>query len=187
VAAAEGLPHRAITWQRSLISEDDIREAFQDPAVFCNRSIVPTDPEPVYRFLPSYSDPPQHMKYRQTMNRWFAPAAVTKFSPELQRLARETVAEVSADGATDYLKTFGDHFPVRGFLLSMGLPQDDAEFFVDRARLMSGGTDSPVHGGMEPRLRTGRTRSMAARRPSTPMSTSSPTSRGDDGRHASRT
>ena len=28
------------------------------------------------------------MKYRQTMNRWFAPAAVTKFSPELQRLAR---------------------------------------------------------------------------------------------------
>ena len=101
---------------------DDIREAFQNPAVFCNRSIVPTDPDPVYRFLPSYSDPPQHMKYRQTMNRWFAPAAVTKFSPELQRLARETVAEVSADGATDYLKTFGDHFPVRGFLLSMGLP-----------------------------------------------------------------
>ena len=105
---------------------DDIREAFQNPAVFCNRSIVPTDPDPVYRFLPSYSDPPQHMKYRQTMNRWFAPAAVTKFSPELQRLARETVGEVSADGATDYLKTFGDHFPVRGFLLSMGLPQDNA-------------------------------------------------------------
>jgi len=123
---------------------DDIREAFQNPAVFCNRSIVPTDPEPVYRFLPSYSDPPQHMKYRQTMNRWFAPAAVTKFSPELQRLARETVAEVSADGATDYLKTFGDHFPVRGFLLSMGLPQDNAEFFVDCVRLMSGGTDSPT-------------------------------------------
>jgi cytochrome P450 len=123
---------------------DDIREAFQNPEVFCNRSIVPTDPDPVYRFLPSYSDPPQHMKYRQTMNRWFAPAAVEKFSPHLQRLARDAVREVAADGQTDYLATVGDHFPVRGFLLSMGLPQDDAEFFVDCVRLMSGGTDSPT-------------------------------------------
>ena len=90
---------------------DDIREAFQNPEVFCNRSIVPTDPDPVYRFLPSYSDPPQHMKYRQTMNRWFAPAAVEKFSPHLQQLARETVNEVAADGQTDYLATVGDHFP----------------------------------------------------------------------------
>jgi cytochrome P450 len=123
---------------------DDIREAFQNPEVFCNRSIVPTDPNPVYRFLPSYSDPPQHMKYRQTMNRWFAPAAVTEFSPRLQQIARETVAEVVADGSTDFMRTVGDLFPVRGFLLSMGLPQDDAEFFVEAVRLMSGGTESPT-------------------------------------------
>ena len=37
---------------------EDIREAFQNPEVFCNHSIVPTDPDPVYRFLPSFSDPP---------------------------------------------------------------------------------------------------------------------------------
>ena len=121
---------------------DDIREAFQNPTIFCNRSIVPTDPDPVYRFLPSYSDPPEHMKYRQTMNKWFAPAAVEKFSPRLQALAGETVQEVAADGACDYLKTFADRYPVKGFLLSMGLPQDDAAFFVDCVRLMSGGTDS---------------------------------------------
>jgi cytochrome P450 len=123
---------------------DDIREAFQNPTVFCNRSIVPTDPDPVYRFLPSYSDPPQHMKYRQTMNKWFAPAAVEKFSPRLQELARETVAAVAADGRVDYLTSFGDHYPVKGFLLAMGLPQDDAGYFVESVRLMSGGTDSPT-------------------------------------------
>jgi cytochrome P450 len=123
---------------------DDIREAFQNPEVFCNRSIVPTDPDPVYRFLPSYSDPPQHMKYRQTMNRWFAPAAVEKFSPGLRALARQTVEEVAGDGRTDYLETVGDHFPVRGFLLSMGLPQDDAGFFVECVRLMTGGASSPT-------------------------------------------
>jgi cytochrome P450 len=127
-----------------LTRHDDIREAFQNPTIFCNRSIVPTDPDPVYRFLPSYSDPPQHMKYRQTMNKWFAPAAVEKFSPRLQELARETVQEVASDGACDFLKTFGDRYPVKGFLLSMGLPQDDASFFVECVRLMSGGTDSPT-------------------------------------------
>jgi cytochrome P450 len=123
---------------------DDIREAFQNPAVFCNRSIVATDPDPVYRFLPSYSDPPQHMKYRQAMNKWFAPAAVEKFSPRLEQIARDTVKEVAPDGHCDFLRTVGDKFPVRGFLLAMGVPQDDADFFVECVHLMSGTVDSPT-------------------------------------------
>ena len=52
---------------------DDIREAFQTPEVFCNHSIVPTNPDPEYRFLPSFSDPPIHMQYRRPMNPWFSP------------------------------------------------------------------------------------------------------------------
>ena len=123
---------------------DDIREAFQNPTVFCNRSIVATDPDPVYRFLPSYSDPPQHMKYRQTMNKWFAPAAVEKFSPRLEQIARDTVKDVVPDGRCDFLRTVGDKFPVRGFLLAMGVPQDDADFFVECVHLMSGTVDSPT-------------------------------------------
>jgi cytochrome P450 len=122
----------------------DIREAFQNPAVFCNRSIVPTDPDPVYRFLPSYSDPPQHMKYRHTMNKWFAPAAVQKLAPQLQSTAAQIVAEIAPVGAADYLTTFGDRFPVHGFLLSMGLPPDDAQFFIDSVHLMSGGSANPT-------------------------------------------
>src|SRR4029453_16787409 len=43
---------------------EDIREAFQTPEVFCNHSIVATDPDPAYRFLPSFTDPPLHMAYR---------------------------------------------------------------------------------------------------------------------------
>ncbi len=75
---------------------EDIREAFQSPETFCNRSIVATDPDPQYRFLPSFIDPPEHMKYRQVMNKWFAPASVAKMAPTLERLARETVEEVAA-------------------------------------------------------------------------------------------
>ena len=118
---------------------EDIREAFQSPELFCNRSIVATDPDPQYRFLPSFIDPPEHMKYRQIMNRWFAPASVARMAPELERLARETVEEVAGDGHCDFMSTFGDRFPVKAFLHSMGLPPDrDPEFFVSCVRRMSG-------------------------------------------------
>jgi cytochrome P450 len=118
---------------------EDIREAFQSPETFCNHSIVATDPDPQYRFLPSFIDPPEHMKYRQIMNRWFAPTAVAKMAPTLARLARETVKEVAAGSSCDFMSTFGDRFPVKAFLFSMGLPPDrDPDFFVSCVRRMSG-------------------------------------------------
>src|SRR5207249_3592859 len=117
---------------------DDIREAFQNPEVFCNHSIVATDPDPAYRFLPSFVDPPQHMKYRQVMNRWFAPAAVEKFTPSIVKIAREIIAGIAPKGKCDFLETFGDQYPVRAFLLSMGLGMEDAEYFVSCVRRLSG-------------------------------------------------
>jgi len=118
---------------------EDIREAFQTPEVFCNRSIVATDPNPAYRFLPSFIDPPEHMKYRQVLNRWFAPAAVAKMQPAITELARETVEEIAPSGTCDFMATFGDQYPVKVFLHSMGLPaHDDADFFVSCVRRLSG-------------------------------------------------
>ena len=115
---------------------EDIREAFQTPEVFCNHSIVPTDPDPAYRFLPSFSDPPIHMAYRRPMNPWFSPGSVAKLEPRLRQLARAEVERVLADGRCDYMAAFGDRFPVAGFLASMGLPQDDADFFVSLVHRM---------------------------------------------------
>ena len=82
---------------------EDIREAFQTPEVFCNHSIVPTDPDPAYRFLPSFSDPPIHMAYRRPMNPWFSPGSVAKLEPRLRQLARAEVERVLADGRCDYM------------------------------------------------------------------------------------
>jgi cytochrome P450 len=118
---------------------DDIREAFQNPGLFSNRSIRATEPDPPYRFLPSFIDPPQHMKYRHTMNRWFAPHSVAKLAPAIGRLAYETIASFAGDGHCDFTSTFADAFPVKVFLLAMGLPPDhDADFFVSCVRRMSG-------------------------------------------------
>jgi cytochrome P450 len=115
---------------------EDIREAFQTPEVFCNHSIVATDPDPAYRFLPSFTDPPIHMAYRRPMNPWFSPGSVAKLEPRLRELARAEVERVLPDGKCDYVAAFGDRFPVAGFLASMGLPQDDADFFVSLVHRM---------------------------------------------------
>ena len=124
----------------------DVLAAFQDPHTFGNESIVPTDPEPAYRFLPSFIDPPQHVKYRKVLNRWFAPKAVAGFAPEITRVARELVAEVAAQGSTDYIHGFAEWFPVKVFLHSVGLPYDDEAHFVECVRLMSGAiTGNPEH------------------------------------------
>ncbi len=117
---------------------NDIREAFQTPEVFSNHSIVPTNPDPEYRFLPSFTDPPIHMKYRQPMNPWFSPRSVAAIEPRMRELAREAVEAVVADGHCDYMAAFADRFPVTVFLTSMGLPMDDADLFVSIAHRMSG-------------------------------------------------
>jgi cytochrome P450 len=117
---------------------EDIREAFQTPEVFSNHSIVATNPDPAYRFLPSFTDPPIHMKYRQPMNPWFSPGSVARLEPRLRELARAEVEAIAADGRGDYMSTFADRFPVAGFLASMGLPMNDADLFVSIAHRMSG-------------------------------------------------
>ena len=59
-------------------------------------------------------------------------------SPACRELARAEVEAVVAAGRCDYMSTFADRFPVAGFLASMGLPMDDADFFVSIAHRMSG-------------------------------------------------
>jgi cytochrome P450 len=115
----------------------DIREAFQSPEIFCNHSIVPTDPDPAYRFLPSYTDPPQHMKYRGPMNRWFSPKAIAGFAPTIREHARTLIEGFADLGSADFLKAFGDHFPARTFAYVMGLPQEDTLFLISCANRIS--------------------------------------------------
>ena len=116
---------------------DDIREAFQNPEVFGNHSIIATEPDPPYRFLPSLLEAPEHMKFRHVLNAWFAPAAIERFTPGLVALARDLVHDVAAAGSCDFTRSFGDHFPVRVVLHSMGLPPDAGEFLVTCVRSRS--------------------------------------------------
>ena len=60
---------------------DEVREMYQHPEIFSSESITPWEPDPVYRFVPTQIDPPEHAKYRQLISRWFAPNAVGRIAP----------------------------------------------------------------------------------------------------------
>lgn len=121
---------------------EDIREAFQNPEVFSNHSIVPVDPDPAYRFLPSYSDPPIHMKYRGPMNRWFSPRSVGTFKSHIRKHAVDVIEGVRKDGGGDFLTAFGDPYPARNFASVVGMPQTDVPFFINCANRIAGTVNS---------------------------------------------
>jgi cytochrome P450 len=121
---------------------NDIREAFQDPDTFSNHSIVAVDPDPSYRFLPSYSDPPIHMKYRAPMNRWFSPKSVARFSPRMREHAQTIIDGFVEQGSADFLKAFGDPYPAQNFAYSIGLPAADVPFFIECSNRISGSVNT---------------------------------------------
>jgi cytochrome P450 len=116
----------------------DVMEAALDPATFCNHSIVAVDPDPAYRFLPSYSEPPILREYRQPLTQWFGRKHVAAYDDELRALANEVIDGFIDDGECDFLTAFADDYPVRSFCVSIGAPQSDAEFFGSCVRRISG-------------------------------------------------
>jgi cytochrome P450 len=117
---------------------DDVRDAFQSPALLSNDSIVVTEPNPPFRMMPSNAGPPEHMLYRQTMNAWFAPAAVAKHEPFLRQSANELIDELIGDGGCEFMSTYGTLFPARALVAMMGLPQSETPVLVEMTGRITG-------------------------------------------------
>ena len=41
---------------------DAVRDIYKTPEIFSSESFTPWDPEPIYRFVPTQIDPPDHIK-----------------------------------------------------------------------------------------------------------------------------
>lgn len=109
---------------------DQVREMYKHPEIFSSESFTPWEPEPVYRFIPTQIDPPDHIKYRQTLNPWFSPGAVGRIAPEATALCRRLVAELAPKGGCDFIADFALRFPTEVFLALLGLPVADADRLV---------------------------------------------------------
>ena len=109
---------------------DEVREMYQHPEIFSSESITPWEPDPVYRFVPTQIDPPEHSKYRQLISGWFAPNAVHRIEPQAHEIGQRLVGELAARGECDFVTDFAMRLPTEIFLAIIGVPSSDADLFV---------------------------------------------------------
>jgi cytochrome P450 len=109
---------------------EEVRDIYRDPEVFSSESITPWDPEPVYRFVPTQIDRPDHVKYRRILKRWFSPGEVERISPMGRTICRRLIEEVAPKGNCDFVNEFALRYPTEMFLVMIGLPPSEADLFV---------------------------------------------------------
>jgi cytochrome P450 len=109
---------------------DAVKDIYKTPELFSSESFTPWDPEPIYRFVPTQIDAPDHIKYRRILNPWFSPRAIEAAEDDLRALCRSLVEEVASKGATDFVSEFALRYPTEGFLQVIGIPPTDADLFV---------------------------------------------------------
>ena len=77
-----------------------IVSAVDDPPaeIFSSESITPWEPNPIYRFVPTQVDAPDHIKYRRILNPWFSPKAMEAAAPMMRELCRSFIEPLVAKG-----------------------------------------------------------------------------------------
>ena len=93
---------------------DAVRDIYKTPELFSSESITPWQPDPIYRFVPTQIDAPDHIKYRRIVNPWFSPRAMEAAEPAMRALCRQLVEDVASTGECDFVTEFGAALPHRG-------------------------------------------------------------------------
>ena len=109
---------------------DAVRDIYKNPDIFSSESITPWDPEPVYRFVPTQVDPPNHIKYRRVANKWFSPARMDANEPMIRSICRRLVEETAKQGSCDFVNEWALRFPTEAFLGVIGVDLSQADLFL---------------------------------------------------------
>jgi cytochrome P450 len=131
---------------------DEVRDIYRDPDLFSSESITPWEREPVYRFIPTQIDRPDHVLYRRILNPWFSPDAVNRIAPAARDLCRTLVAETAPKGRCNVVRDFALRYPTEVFLTMIGVPAKDADLFLPWVEDFFGGfSGDPA--GLEPMVK----------------------------------
>jgi cytochrome P450 len=107
-----------------------ILEGLQQPENWSSSVIVPTDPDPPYKWIPIMLDPPEHTKWRHVLGSYFSPGRVTAMLDDQRRLAGELIDAVVPKGGCDFIVDIARVFPAVIFLNIMGMPLDKLDEFL---------------------------------------------------------
>jgi cytochrome P450 len=126
-----------------------VKDMYKQSEIFSSESITPWEPNPIYRFVPTQIDAPDHIKYRRVVNPWFSPRAIDAAEERLRALCRSLVEEVAPQGGCDFVTGFALRFPTEAFLSVIGIDPGDADLFVPWVEDFFGGfSGDPA--GVEP-------------------------------------
>jgi len=107
-----------------------ILDGLQHPELWSSSVIVPTEPDPPYKWIPVMVDPPEHAKWRKVLGEYFSPGRVKGMRPEQHDLVGELVDKLKPAGSCEYVGQLGRVFPSIVFLNIMGMPMDHLDEFL---------------------------------------------------------
>jgi cytochrome P450 len=107
-----------------------VAEAYRMPELFSSASVIATDPNPDYKWIPIMSDGREHRQWRRLMAPVFAARRLVAMEDAVRGHARGIIDQFAGTGECDVRRDFGNLFPTVVFLELMGLPVEDAEQFM---------------------------------------------------------
>jgi cytochrome P450 len=107
-----------------------ILDGLQQHELWSSRVIVPTEPDPPYKWIPIMLDPPEHTKWRRLLGSYFSPGRVKAMEADQHSLAADLIARFRANGEADYVTDFARIFPSTVFLGIMGMPNEKLDEFL---------------------------------------------------------
>ncbi len=129
-----GVPFWAITKQEDILTISRRPEEF----VSSVRLGVSNEPEPPRddRFPPTLigMDPPKHGPYRQLVMKRFTPAAIRRYHPDVERIAKEIVDDLierDRSGECDFVKAVSAPLPIAVIAWMLGVPREDWQMLFD--------------------------------------------------------
>lgn len=110
-----------------LSSADVVELAATSPGLFSSQGAFDFAGAP-FPLVPIASDPPEHTRYRKTLDKFFGPRRMAERAPELRKQVGELIDGINASGGTcEVMSALAIPFPSQVFLTLFGLPLSDLD------------------------------------------------------------
>jgi cytochrome P450 len=110
---------------------ETIRDGLQHPELWSSSVIVPTEPDPPYKWIPVMVDPPDHGKWRKLLADYFSPGRVKRMKEGQHKLVGDLIDNLKPDGGCEFVTQMARVFPSLVFLDIMGMPADHLDQFLE--------------------------------------------------------
>ncbi|MCW2622556.1 MAG: putative cytochrome [Frankiales bacterium] len=108
-----------------------ILDGLQQHELFSSAVIVPTEPDPPYKWIPIMLDPPEHTLWRRLLGRYFSPKRVLDMEADQRGFANSLIDAFEQRGECEFIADFAQVFPTTIFLQIMGMPREQLDEFME--------------------------------------------------------